>query len=48
MLKVVPTGSHIMAAPMTYAIGGEQFVAVQVGYGGAAITVGTIPPTARR
>ena len=44
VLKVVPTGSHIMAAPMTYAIGGEQFVAVQVGYGGAAITVGTIPP----
>ena len=44
VLKVVPTGSHIMAAPMTYAIGGEQFVAVQAGYGGAAITVGTIPP----
>ena len=44
VLKVVPTGSHIMAAPMTYAIGGEQFVAVQAGYGGAAMTVGTIPP----
>jgi quinohemoprotein ethanol dehydrogenase len=43
VLKVIPTGSHIMAAPMTYAIGGEQFVAVQVGYGGAAITVGPAP-----
>jgi quinohemoprotein ethanol dehydrogenase len=44
VLKVVKTGSHIMAAPMTYAVGGEQFVAVQVGYGGAAITIGPIPP----
>ena len=33
-----------MAAPMTYAVGGEQFVAIQAGYGGAAITVGSIPP----
>jgi quinohemoprotein ethanol dehydrogenase len=45
ILKTLQTGSHIMAAPMTYAIGGEQFVAVQAGYGGAAITVGTIPPS---
>jgi quinohemoprotein ethanol dehydrogenase len=45
VLKTIQTGSHIMAAPMTYAIGGEQFVAVQVGYGGAAITVGPIPPS---
>ena len=44
VLKVIKTGSHIMAAPMTYAVGGEQFVAVQAGYGGAAITVGPIPP----
>jgi quinohemoprotein ethanol dehydrogenase len=43
VLKVIPTGSHIMAAPMTYTVNGEQFVAVQAGYGGAAITVGTIP-----
>ena len=34
-----------MAAPMTYAVNGEQFVAVQAGYGGAAITVGPIPPS---
>lgn len=44
VLKVLPTGSHIMAAPMTYAVKGVQYVAVQVGYGGAAITVGPIPP----
>ncbi len=45
LLKVVETGSHIMAAPSTYAVDGEQYVAVQVGYGGAGYTVGTIPPS---
>ena len=45
VLKTVETGSHIMAAPMTYAVGSEQFVAVQAGYGGAAISAGTIPPS---
>ena len=45
VLKVVKTGSHIMAAPMTYSVGGRQFVAVQAGYGGTAITVGPIPPS---
>jgi quinohemoprotein ethanol dehydrogenase len=45
VLKVVKTGSHIMAAPMTYSVSGEQYVAVQVGYGGTAITVGPIPPS---
>jgi quinohemoprotein ethanol dehydrogenase len=44
-LKTIQTGSHIMAAPMTYAIGKEQFVAVQVGYGGTGIAEGLIPPT---
>ncbi|MGC2033116.1 MAG: PQQ-dependent dehydrogenase, methanol/ethanol family [Steroidobacteraceae bacterium] len=44
-LKVIKTGSHLMAAPMTYAVNGEQFVAIQAGYGGAAITVGPIPPS---
>jgi quinohemoprotein ethanol dehydrogenase len=43
VLKVLTTGSHIMAAPMTYTVHGEQYVAVQVGYGGAAITVGPAP-----
>jgi quinohemoprotein ethanol dehydrogenase len=45
VLKTIQTGSHIMAAPITYAVDGEQYVAVQVGYGGAAITVGPIPPS---
>ncbi len=44
-LKTIQTGSHIMAAPMTYAVGGEQFVAVQAGYGGTGIASGPIPPT---
>ena len=44
VLKSLRTGSHIMAAPMTYSVNGEQYVAVQAGYGGAAITVGAIPP----
>jgi quinohemoprotein ethanol dehydrogenase len=45
VLKVVKTGSHMMAAPMTYSVNGEQYVAVQAGYGGTAITVGPIPPS---
>jgi len=44
-LRTIQTGSHIMAAPVTYAVDGVQYVAVQVGYGGAAITVGPIPPS---
>ncbi|MBS0393530.1 MAG: PQQ-dependent dehydrogenase, methanol/ethanol family [Proteobacteria bacterium] len=45
VLKKIQTGSHIMAAPMTYAVGGVQYVAVQVGYGGAAMTAGPVPPS---
>ena len=45
VLAVIHTASHIMAAPMTYAVNGVQYVAVQVGYGGAAITVGPVPPS---
>jgi quinohemoprotein ethanol dehydrogenase len=45
VLKAIKTGSHIMAAPMTYSVNGEQFVAVQAGYGGAAISIGPIPPS---
>jgi quinohemoprotein ethanol dehydrogenase len=45
VLKVVRTGSHIMAAPATYAVKGEQFVALQVGYGGTGIAEGPIPPS---
>lgn len=43
VLKVLKTGSHIMAAPTTYQVNGVQYVAVQAGYGGAAITVGPAP-----
>jgi quinohemoprotein ethanol dehydrogenase len=45
VLKIIQTGSHIMAAPTTYAVNGEQFVAVQAGYGGTGISVGSIPPS---
>ncbi len=44
ILDTIETGSHIMAAPMTYQIGGTQYIAVQTGYGGAGISVGPIPP----
>lgn len=43
-LKTIQTGSHIMAAPMTYKIDGVQYVAVQVGYGGSGISF-PIPPS---
>ncbi|MFO1409735.1 MAG: c-type cytochrome [Steroidobacteraceae bacterium] len=33
-LAHIEVGSSIMAAPMTYSIGGEQYVAVMAGYGG--------------
>jgi quinohemoprotein ethanol dehydrogenase len=45
VLKVIQTGSHIMAAPATYAVNGKQYVAVQVGYGGTSIAEGPIPPS---
>jgi quinohemoprotein ethanol dehydrogenase len=45
LLKAISTGSHLMAAPMTYAVAGEQYVAIQAGYGGAAMTVSNIPPS---
>ncbi|HLW25695.1 MAG TPA: PQQ-dependent dehydrogenase, methanol/ethanol family [Steroidobacteraceae bacterium] len=44
VLKVIETGSHIMAAPSTYEVRGEQYVAVQVGYGGTGIAEGPVPP----
>jgi quinohemoprotein ethanol dehydrogenase len=45
ILKTIQTGSHIMAAPTTYEVSGEQYVAVQTGYGGTGIGVGAIPPS---
>jgi quinohemoprotein ethanol dehydrogenase len=43
VLGVINTGSHIMAAPTTYEVNGEQYVAVQVGYGGTGIAEGPVP-----
>jgi quinohemoprotein ethanol dehydrogenase len=34
LLKLVDVGTTIMAAPMTYAVNGEQYVAVMAGWGG--------------
>ena len=45
ILKSVQTGSHIMAAPITYAVNGVQYVAVQMGYGGTNIAGYTVPPS---
>ncbi len=45
VLKTIQTHSHIMAAPMTYQVGNDQYVAVQVGYGGTGIAQGPFPPT---
>jgi quinohemoprotein ethanol dehydrogenase len=45
VLTVINTGSHIMAAPTTYAVNGEQYVAVQAGYGGTGIAEGPVPPS---
>lgn len=45
LLHEIPTGSHIMAAPITYAINGVQYVAVQTGFGGSGMTNTGIPPT---
>jgi quinohemoprotein ethanol dehydrogenase len=42
-LHCVPTGSHLGAAPITYAVDGVQYVAVQAGYGGVAM-YWPIPP----
>ncbi|MFK7958873.1 MAG: PQQ-dependent dehydrogenase, methanol/ethanol family [Lysobacterales bacterium] len=35
-LKSIPTGTGIIAPPVTYAVDGEQFVAVAAGWGGPA------------
>jgi len=46
VLKKIDTGSTIMAAPMTYSVNGNQYVAVQVGYGGTAIVSAISPQSA--
>jgi quinohemoprotein ethanol dehydrogenase len=35
MVKSIDIGTGIMAAPVTYSVGGEQYVAFMAGYGGA-------------
>jgi quinohemoprotein ethanol dehydrogenase len=35
LIRQIQTGGSIIAAPMTYAVGGRQFVAVMTGLGGA-------------
>jgi quinohemoprotein ethanol dehydrogenase len=37
-LTQIALGSHILAAPMTYEIGGVQYLAVMAGYGGGPIS----------
>jgi len=37
VLREIPTGSSIMAAPSTYTVNKTQYVVVQAGYGGAAV-----------
>jgi quinohemoprotein ethanol dehydrogenase len=37
LLKRLDVGTSIMAAPMTYRVGGEQYVAVMAGYGGGVL-----------
>lgn len=38
-LKEIEVGTGIMAAPVSYAIGGEQYIAVLAGFGGALATL---------
>ncbi|MEO0061653.1 MAG: hypothetical protein RLZZ08_213 [Pseudomonadota bacterium] len=42
VLKVIDTGTSILAAPMTYRVKGVQYVAVQAGWGGGGW--GFVPP----
>ena len=42
LLKSIEVGTGIMAAPMSYAIDGVQYVAVMAGYGGNSLTIGPI------
>ena len=43
VLKVIETGTALMAAPMTYEVAGTQYVAMLAGRGGAAISAGPAP-----
>ena len=39
LLRSVDVGTSIMAAPMTYAVDGQQYVAVMAGYGGGVLAL---------
>ena len=43
ILWSVDTGQGIIAPPITYMIDGEQYIAIQVGYGGAYALAGAFP-----
>jgi quinohemoprotein ethanol dehydrogenase len=42
LLKSIEVGTGIMAAPMSYSIDGEQYIAVMAGYGGNSLVVGPL------
>ena len=46
ILKEIDTGSTLMAAAMTYTVGGVQYIAIQAGYGGTAIVTPISPHSA--
>lgn len=37
LLQRIDVGTSMMAAPMTYSVGGEQYIAVMAGYGGGTL-----------
>jgi quinohemoprotein ethanol dehydrogenase len=39
LLKTIDVGTSIVAAPMTYSVNGEQYVAVMAGYGGGILAM---------
>ena len=43
VLKIIETGTALMAAPMTYEVEGTQYVAMLAGRGGAMISAGPAP-----
>jgi quinohemoprotein ethanol dehydrogenase len=40
LLKSVPVGSSLMAAPITYRVGATQYIAIIAGYGGGGVITG--------
>jgi len=45
LLKSLDVGTSIMAAPMTYRVRGEQYIAVMAGFGGATGLYAPFPPS---